>query len=585
MDETQGAAWASERRPARRPRDPWPAIMLGAAAAASLIIVGQFAVLFWLSFFQGNVGDSDIAYSLANYREVFGDAFTLTVIVNTLAFAAASLAVALLFGIPCAWLVERSDLPGKPIVLTAMTVGLLVPSFTSAMGWLFLLHPKVGMVTRWLQSALGLDGAPLSITSVWGMGWVEGLNLAPLAFIMTAAVFRAMDPALEEAAAMAGAKPWQSWLRVTLRLAWPGVLAAAIYIVTIGFAAFDVPAIIGFSARIYTFSTYLLALLNAHGGLPQYGTAAALSSIVIGLAALLAWWYATVQRGARRYAVVTGKAYRPRLAALGAWRYPAWAFIALFLALSKLLPLVVLGWVSLLPYLQLPSASAFAALSLSNYRAIDWEIALRAMSNTGILMVLTPTVTLLLSFAFSWIVLRSRLPGRALFDLVAFLPHAVPNILFGVGALLLTLFVIDRIVPIYGTIWVLLAVFVIGRLSYGTRMLNSGLLQISRELDECAAMSGAGTWGICRNVLFPLLSRTMLYGWLWIALMTYREITLAVFLTNYGNTTFPMVIWSQWVNGSQGQAAALSLVMLALMTPILALFWALAYRWDRLSDA
>ncbi len=169
------------------------------------------------------------------------------------------------------------------------------------MGWLFLLHPPIGLINHWLV------GVHVDIASVFGMGWVEGLNLAPLAFIMTAAVFRAMDPALEEAASMAGADALRIWLKVTLRLAWPGILAAAIYIFTIGFAAFDVPAIIGFSARVYTFSSYLLALLNASEGLPRYGTAAALSTIILAVASVLALWYGWVQRGARRYAVVTGR--------------------------------------------------------------------------------------------------------------------------------------------------------------------------------------------------------------------------------------------------------------------------------------
>ncbi|HXQ50427.1 MAG TPA: ABC transporter permease subunit [Stellaceae bacterium] len=560
--------------------DPSPAIMLAIVSCASLVVLAQVAVLLWLSLFEGSLGDAQAAYGLDNFREVFGDPFTLAVILDTLVFAAVALAVALAFGIPAAWLVERTDLGGKTALVTAMTVGLLVPSYSSAMGWLFLLHPKVGLVNRWLAAS----GLHFDITTLLGMGWVEGLNLAPLAFVMTAAVFRAMDPALEEAAAIAGAGGVRTWLKVTLRLAWPGILAASIYIFTIGFAAFDVPAIIGFSARVYTFSSYLLALLNAHEGLPHYGTAAALSTSVLVMAGLLAIWYGAVQRGARRYAVVTGKAYRPRLAALGPWRHAAWAYVGVFLVLSKLLPIVVMLWVSLLPYLQLPSGEALSLVTLRNFRAIDWELVLRGLRNSGALMVMTPTVTLIVSFAFSWIVLRSRLKGRGLFDFIAFLPHAVPSILFGVGALLLTLFVVDKIVPIYGTIWLLLAVFTVGRLSYGTRMINSGLIQISRELDESAEMCGASTWAVCCSVLYPLLSRTMLYAWLWIALMTYREMTLAVFLTTYDNTTLPMLIWGQWVNGNQGQSAALSLVMLVGMTPVLALFWSFAQRRGAASE-
>jgi iron(III) transport system permease protein len=459
-----------------------------------------------------------------------------------------------------------------------MTLGLLIPDFAAAMGWLFLLHPRIGLFNVWLKSLFGPGVPPLDLLTVPGMGWVQGLNLAPLAFIMTAAVFRSLDPALEEAAQTSHAGAFSILRRVTVPLAWPGILAASIYIFTIGFAAFDVPALIGWSSRIFTFSTYLYLLLNPQDVLPRYGAAAALGTSVMGLAALLSWWYATMQRRSRRFAVVTGKAYRPRLIRLGRAAPAAWGFLALYLVLSKLVPIVLLVWASLLPFFQLPSARAVALLSLAQYRSLPWDLVLSGIENTAILMLLTPTAALALSVAFSWIVLRSRVPGRALFDFAAFLPHAVPNIIFGVGALLIALYVVQRVVPIYGTPWILLLVFTIARLSYGTRMTNSGLIQIHPELEESAQVGGAGTAAIFRRVLLPLLAPTLLYAWLWIALLTFRELTLAVVLSTSGNLTLPVVVWSLWLGGGFGQASALAMIMLALMVPVTALYWPLARR-------
>src|SRR4029077_14848420 len=149
--------------------------------------------------------------------------------------------------------------------------------------------------------AFGLAAPPFNIMSIVGMGWVQGLNLAPLAFIMTAAVFRSMDPALEEAARMHGGGAWSVLRRVTLPLAWPGVLAASIYIFMTGFAAFDVPAIIGWGNRLFTFSTYLYLLLNPQDVLPRYGLAAALSTIAMLIAAGASWWYGRMQQRSRRF--------------------------------------------------------------------------------------------------------------------------------------------------------------------------------------------------------------------------------------------------------------------------------------------
>ena len=299
---------------------------------------------------------------------------------------------------------------------------------------------------------------------------------------------------------------------MTLRLAWPGILAAGIYIVMIGFAAFDVPAIIGWSNRIYTFSTYLLLQVNPGEGLPQYGRAAALSTLIMGLGASLSWWYGRVLAQGHRYQVVTGRGYRPRILRLGRGAVVAWLLLALYFALSKLLPILVLIWVSLLPYFQLPSMAALDQLSLLHFRSLPWDLVLEGLANTALLSVLTPTLTLLLSVVFSWIVLRSRIPGRSAFDAIAFLPHAVPNIVFGLGALLLALYVVGAVVPLFGTIWLLLLVFIVARLSYGTRMTNGSLIQIHRELEEAATMSGASAVHAIRRILLPLMAPSLIYA-------------------------------------------------------------------------
>jgi len=564
------------RRILRRGGDPWPRLFLGVVLVASFIILGLLVTVVWLSFRDGTPGDPKAAWTLANYPTIYLDGFTWRVLANTLGFAAVTTFVALCFGISIAWLVERTDLGGKRTIVTIMAVGLLIPGFAAAMGWLFLLHPRIGLLNVWLQMHLGFSGPPLNIATIPGMGWVQGLNLAPLAFIMTAAVLRATDPTLEESAQASGASFARTLRRVTLPLAWPGVLAAAIYIFTLGFAAFDVPAIIGWSNRIYTISTYLLLQLSPTDSLPRYGTAAALSVLLIGIAGLFSIAYRRMQGRAHRYQVVTGKAYRPRLVPLGRGRIVAWSLVGLYVCLAKLLPLIVLVWASVLPYFQLPSQTAFASASLARYYRLPWELIGEGLVNTAALMVLTPTVTLIVSLCFSWVVLRSRVKARGWFDVVAFLPHAVPSIIFGVAALLLALFVLEQMVPIYGTIWLLLLVFVIARLSYATRMTNSGLIQIHRELEECAAVSGASTGGILRAILIPLLAPTLLYAWLWIALLTFRELTLAVLLTTRDNITLPVVIWSLWLSGGLGDAAAVALLMLALMIPIVALYWLLA---------
>jgi iron(III) transport system permease protein len=285
-----------------------------------------------------------------------------------------------------------------------------------------------------------------------------------------------------------------------------------------------------------------------------------------------------VQKRSHQYEVITGKAYQPKIIKLGNRAILAWLFVSIYLFLSKVIPLAMLLWASLLKYFEMPSVDAFSRTSLQNYVGLPWELVLRGAGNTSILMLLTPTITVIVSLIFSWVVLRSRIRGRFLFDFFAFLPHAVPNIIFAIGAVLLALFVLRGFIPLYGTIWLLLLLYIIVRLSYGTRMMNSSLIQIHHELEEAAYVSGGSSWNVMRRILVPILTPPILYGWLWIALLTYRELTLAVLLSRAENTTLPVVVWSIWLNGGFGQAAALTTIMLCILVPIIALYWFVAHR-------
>ena len=303
------------------------------------------------------------------------------------------------------------------------------------------------------------------------------------------------------------------------------------------FGLLDVPAIIGLAGKIYTFATYTFDQMQPAQGDPQYGDVAAFSMVTVALGLLLSWWYARMQKRAPQYAVVTGKGYRPRLVALsGGGKACAIAFIAIYLFLSQLLPVLVIFWTSTVQFPQPPTPEAIATMSFANYAHLPMPMVWRGLKeHTPILMVLAPVITLAIALSISWIVLRSRVPGRALFDFIAFLPLSVPSIVFSMAALVLALFVLNRALPIYGTVWLLLLVYVVSRISYATRITNSALIQIHRELEDAAQMAGAGLGGVVRSVLAPLLRPSLGYAFIWIALLTYRELTVPVLLSTNDN--------------------------------------------------
>lgn len=553
-------------------------ILVSIAATAAILVAVLLMVILWLSFTDGVPGDPKLKYTLYNYQDILLDSSTYRVIANTLVFSSVGLVVAMGLGLPMAWLVERTDFPGKRLVFTGMTIGLLIPGFAVALGWVFLLNPRVGVINRLLMQLFSLPAAPFNIASLLGMGIIEGISLTPVVFIMTSTVLRAIDYSFEEAALSSGATWWNVLRRVTFPLARPGIMAAGIYVLVIGFGAFDVPAVIGLGGRIYTFSTYMYTQVNSNEGLPKFGTAACLSVIMAVAALGLTWWYNRMQRQAPRYAVVTGKAYRFRPVQLRRWRPAAIAFIATFFFVAQVFPALILIWTSCLPFLQPPSLVAVSQLSLQNYWNLSPDFILPALRNTAVLMVAVPTVTLTISFAISWTVTRSNYRGRAVFDFFAFLPHTIPSIVFAVAAWLFSLFVIGKFFPAYGTLWLLVAIYSIVRMSYGTRVLNSALIQLHRELEESATMNGARLSGVIRTILVPLLRPTLVYSWIWIALLTYRELTLPVVLASSESRPMAVVVWSLISSASYGQASAVGVIMLLLMMPILWIYWAVAKR-------
>jgi iron(III) transport system permease protein len=551
------------------PRIDLAGCMIALAVLPAVIIVVLLLGTFWISFRESLLSPT---LTLQHYIEIYSDPFAYRALLNSLGFAAYTLIVAFAFGVPIAWLAERSDIRGKSAIYAMMTLGIFIPSFFSAMGWLFVLHPRIGMVNVWLRGLFGPSDAPLSIINLPGMGLVQGLGLASVVFVMTAASLRSMDSYLEEAAQMCGARFGSTLRHVLLPLAWPGLLASGLYVFTIAIGAFDVPLVLGMSNRIYTFSTYLYVMSNPLNGEPRYGLIAAFASFMVVIALLLSWWYSRVLLQSRRYQIVSGKAYRPRLTALGHWRFLAWSFIAFFFLIGKILPLAMMVWASLLPYFQPFSAKALGALSFNNYTHLNWSLLLRGLMNTAILMISVPALALAMSLIFSWVVLRTRSRFRVAFDFIAFLPHAVPSTIFAFVALVFALALSGGAFDLSGSLLLIIIVMAIVMLAFGSRITNSALIQIHTELEEAASMAGASLLVTLRRIVVPLLLPALLFGWLWIALLTFREMTIPMILFSASNVTYSVAIWGLWYGGSFDAAAAANLIMIALLLPLVVLY-------------
>lgn len=191
---------------------------------------------------------------------------------------------------------------------------------------------------------------------------------------------------------------------------------------------------------------------------------------------------------------------------------------------------------------------------------------------------------MLIGLVISWVVIRSGSKYAGLIDTAAFMPHAVPNLIFSVALLVVALFWLPEFIPFYNTIYILIASFVIARISFPTRVYNNALLQIHKELDEAAYVSGLGTLRVLRHVLIPLLRPATVYAWIWMALLSYRELTLAAFLTGRENQTLPTLILGLVSAGQATIAAAVSLLLFIFMIPLVVLYFLFGRRSFQVGD-
>ncbi len=546
---------------------PW--LVLTIVGFLVLVPVGMLV----LGSFSGARLPSDFTWASLtadNYVSVYADPLTYRVMANTFAYVAGALTLGLTLSLLFAWLVARSNMPCKWLAYAGLPLALIIPGMLESMVWVLLFSPRIGFVNRLLMGAFALDSAPFSAYSLPAMIILEGLRAVPSGFLLLVPLLLRFDPAVEEAAAMAGARARTITRRVTLPLLLPGLLSIALYMGVTVLSSFEVPGIMGLPGRVYVFSTLIYSYTSAaaSAGGNSYGAAAALSMLyllinVIGLAI-----YARVTRDASRFAVVTGRGYRPRTINLGRWRWPAAALLALHLFVTIALPLLVLLWTSITPRILQPTAA-----SLQQVTAVSWqrlfgsaELA-RITANTLLVILVTATATVLSSLVIGWITTRSKFPARRLLDQLAFVSHGLPGVILGLA--LIWFWVRLDFIPIYGTLAIIVIGLGTGFLAYGTRSMSATLVQVHRELEDAAYTSGASPLGAVRRVVAPLLLPALAGLWVWVAIQALRLVTLPLMLqTGPENTVLASYLWRQWEAGEVGLVAAIGMAMVAGMSVI-----------------
>ena len=507
----------------------------------------------------------------ANIVASLGDMKTL--LANSLIFSVGSAAVALVYGTLLAWLAERSDAPFRKLAYVSAYVSFAIPGIIKVVGWIMLMGPKAGILNAAVATVTG--SALFNIFSLEGMVLVESFLWIPIVFLLMATPFRAMDPSLEEAATTAGSSSWQVFRRVTFPLALPSVLAVLILTFIRSLEAFEIPALIGIPAGVEVLTTKIY--LQIKGGLiPKYGEASAYSIILIGLVALGLYPYYRVTSKTYKFTTISGKAYRPHRIQLGKWRWLG-GVLMLVLPLLQFLPIIAITWSSFLPFAQVPSRKALSMLTLTNYvTAFNDSGIIRSILNSLTVSMASATGAILITFFAAWLIVRASIKARWLLDQMAMLPLVFPGIVMGIAILKMYLVLP---LPVYGTLWILILAFIARYLPYGIRFSHSALLSLHKELEEGAMVSGASWFQMVRQVVAPLIMPALLAGWIYVFLITFKELSIALLLYSPGSQVVAVTIWELWDNGHVGELAAFSLIITIGTVLVGSIFLSLAQRY------
>jgi iron(III) transport system permease protein len=561
--------------------DGQQALAAGVMTLLLFLICVPLGIMLWASLNPSWIFEGKLDITLANYVDLLSEPVLFQSLLNTFVYGLIASVLGVVFGATFAWLLERTDLPFKGPIFLLLLVPSAIPGLIYAISFVLLFDTHIGAVNILLASLPLAKNLQFNVSTLLGMSLVEGLRLVPGSFLMIAAVVRRMNPDLEAAASMAGAGVGTTLNRITLPLALPGVLGAYIYYFITSIESFEIPAIIGIPVGIHVFATRLFFAAKPIGGLPRLDVAATWGTFFLLVSGILVFVYARILRHRESFTSITGKGFRPRVMTLGKWRFAALGFLGCYFAVAIIFPLLILLWASVQPYMRPPSVEALKNLTFSSYLTV-WNLPnfAFALGNTLILIVVSSTATMVLAFAVAWVVVRSNVRARAWIDFLSFTPHAIPTIVMGVGLMILFIFLVD-IIPIYGTLWILVVGMVVKRISYATRVMVASMLQIHRELEQAAAVSGANMlktfWYVTSRLVAPALQN----GWLYTAINVNSALTIPLLLHTQKNTVLPIMIWSQWQDANAAMATTLSVITILLTFFLMGLLYGIVRRAER----
>lgn len=541
-----------------------PALTYSLVLIVGFLTVCPVVMLIFGSFSKG-LGAFG-TFTLEKYIQAYSDPAFAEVIANTVIFVLGSSLLATSLALFLSYLNNRTDIPFKFLFKIISLIPMMIPHILFSVSWVLLLNPSNGMLNLFLQQALSLDAAPLNIYSLWGMILVEGLLDLPIAYLIIAPAMASFDVALEESSKVSGASNLRTLLRVTLPVLRPAILAAFILGVIRSLASFAVPSVIGMPGRITVLATHIYNSI-ATGFAADFGKAAAVGMSVLATSITLIFIYRHLTAESEKFVTISSRGYRPTEIQLKGARMPMFLAVGLLSAVLIVLPVLVLFYSSLVPYTMVPSLKAFSMMSWKHWADVLHDpISLLSLKNSLFLGVVGATLGVVLSVFVAYVIVKVKTRGAGILEFLSFLSFSFPGIVIGVGFMW---FFVQT--PLYATLWALLIGYIATYLPYGIRPMASAFIQIHSHLEESSLVCGAGNWTTMRRIVIPLLVPGIVSGWILMATMFLRELTLSVVLSRPGTEVLAVQILRFAEDGLWGKLSALGILMIGISTVLVVL--------------
>lgn len=517
-----------------------------------LLVVNPLLRLLIVSFQQPDTG----AYTLANYAAAYGRSRYVDALVNSLILGVSAASLCLVFGLPLAWAVSRTDMPGKNLVWISILGTFIIPPYLGAVGWILLAGPNAGWLNRLVVELTGMEKGPFNIYSMTGLVLVTACYSFPYVFVFTKSALDLVSSEMEDAANILGSGQLRTTLSITLPLVLPAILAAYILVFLEAIALFGSPALLALPGRFHVVTTQLWQFFEYP---PKVGVAAAYSMPLLCITVFLFWLQRRVTRR-KGYVSLTGKGGERRPIALGGWKWAMLGYCLAVCTLSFFMPMVVTC--------QAAFAKAWGRgfsldnLTLDNlyFTLFENTLTRNATLNTFTYAGSAALIAIALALCVAYIVNR-QLVGRHAGDLLSFLtmaPFVIPGIVLAIG------FYAAYTRPplaLYGSAWILILAFATRFLPIAYANSNAAIRSINPELEDAVRILGGTRFTAIRRVVAPLLNRSLAGAFILVFIPGTRELSSAIFLSSINTQVLSVLLFDKSDEGNFEMLAAIGLIL------------------------